>query len=169
MALVGRVGGERVGGGNHLGRAGGTHRRGPQSVVYALLSEFVLRVEVKRGSKLGQRLDLPAIEQVAVSALQMQSGQMLPCHLTRGEVLHVLRDQASRFLEFVEGLVEILQILVLRFLELEAARESLAGGFQVFDRTFTGGRARRARAKPWGPRREGPRAPDHTPAPHNTS
>src|SRR5260370_6476313 len=85
----------------------------------------------------------------------MQSGQMLPCHLTRGEVLHVLRDQASRFLEFVEGLVEILQILVLRFLELEAARESLAGGFQGFDRTFTSGGAPRVWGKSRGDGRGG--------------
>ena len=63
---------------------------------------------------------------------------MLPRDLPRGEVLDVLRDEAGRFLKFVKGLVEILQIVARRFLEFEAARESLAGGLQVFDRTVTG-------------------------------
>ena len=140
MAPVDGFGGERVGAGDHLRRACGVHRRRPQGVAYALLGEFVLRIEVQRRSKLGQRLHLPAGEQVAVSAFQMQPGQMLPRDLPRGEVLDVLRDQASGFLKFVKGLVEILQIVVLRFLEFEAAREGLAGSLQVFLRTVAGGR-----------------------------
>src|ERR1035437_9073034 len=66
---------------------------------------------------------------------------MLPRKLPRGEVLDVLRHQAGSFLKFVKGLVEILQIVALRFLKLEAAREGLAGSFQVFLGTVADGRA----------------------------
>ncbi len=141
MVPVDGFGGERVGTGDHLRGACGVNWRGSQGVEYALLGEFVLWIEIQRGSELRQRLHLPAGEQVAVSAFQMQPGQMLSRNLPRSKVLDVLWDQARRFLKFVKGLVEILQILVLRFLEFEAAREGLASGFQVFLGTVADGRA----------------------------
>src|SRR5580658_1340618 len=61
---------------------------------------------------------------------------MLPCNLARGEVVNVLRDQASRFLKFVESLVQILL-----FLERESARERLPRSLQVFLRTGASGSA----------------------------
>jgi hypothetical protein len=60
MALVDRFGDERIGTVDHLRRACGAHRHGPQGVVDALLGEFVLRIEVDRRAKLRQRLHLPA-------------------------------------------------------------------------------------------------------------
>src|SRR5260370_19453541 len=74
---------------------------------------------------------------------------MLACHLARGQVLHVLREQARRFLKFVESFVETLEFVVLRFLEFEARRKGLAGGFQVFSDTAAGRRTRGIRTQRW--------------------
>ncbi len=133
---------DRVGAGDHLRWVRGVHRRRSQGVVDALLSEFVLRIEVQRGSKLCHRLHLPATEQVGVAAFQMHSGQMLTRKLTRRKVLHILRDQARRFLKFVKSLVE-----VARFLEFEAARKGLAGSFQVVGGTMASRRTTRIGAE----------------------
>ena len=141
---------------------------GPRASTYALLGEFILRIEVQRGSELRQRLHLPAIEQVAVSAFQMHPGQMLPRHFPRGQVLHILRDQARGFLKFVKGFVETLEFVVLRFLEFEAARKGLAGGLQVLRGTV----GRQARPRSWSTAMAraagGVSAAKHTPASNNT-
>jgi hypothetical protein len=62
----------------------------------------------------------------------MKAGEVLAGEFARREVLDILGNKASGFLELVKGLVEILRIVGLRFFKFEAAGESLAGGFQVF-------------------------------------
>src|SRR5271170_3464316 len=101
------------------------HRHRPHRISYALLRKFVLRIQVQGSSELRHRLDLPATEEVAVSSLQMDPGQMLSRHFARGQVINVLWNQSGRLFKFVESLVQIL-----RLFEFEAACEGLAGGFQ---------------------------------------
>ncbi len=135
MTSFGRPGDELVGAGDHLRRAFALHEQGSRRVEQALLGEFILRIEIQRRLELRQGLDSSALDQVAVSMVQLEPGKTLSCQFTRCQVVCVLRDQAGRFLKFVQSLVQIL-----RFLEFDPARESVSGRLQVFRRAVTGGR-----------------------------
>jgi len=124
-----------------LRRFGRGYGRGSKSVADALLGEFVLWIEVERGPEFCERFDLLSTEQIVIAAPEMKAGEMLAHEFARGQVFEVLRNEASGFLEFVEGLIEILRIIILRFFKFEAAGEGLAGGFQVFRWTMATGRA----------------------------
>ncbi len=59
--------------------------RGPLShrIIQTLPGKFILRIEVQRGAKLGQRLDLAALAHLGIAPLQVVEHQLLPGQLAR--------------------------------------------------------------------------------------
>ena len=86
------------------------HWCGPKRVTDTLHREFILRIKAQRRSELRQRLDWPVLHQIAVSAFQMHTGEMLPCNLARRHILYIFRNQASCILELVQRFIQIFRL-----------------------------------------------------------
>src|SRR5271169_755048 len=110
MQLINWLGGEIVSAGDNL-RRGRVHRHWADRVLHALLRKFVLRIEVQGGAELGERLHLPAVEKVAISAVQVRARQMLSRDFPGRDVFGVLRSEARSLLKFIECFLEFLRLL----------------------------------------------------------
>src|SRR5262249_36913601 len=97
MALILRSGGDNVGAVDKLRRFGRLDSDWPESIVQALLSKFILRIELERLTELRQRFDLMPGCQVVAAFFEQRGDQLLPQHLARRQVLNVLRDKARGF------------------------------------------------------------------------
>jgi hypothetical protein len=152
-----RFGDERIDARNNLRRTASVQRHRAQRVLDTLLCEFILRIEIQRGTELSHGLYLAAIEQGAVSAFEVHPSQMLPRDFVRRDVFNVLRNEAGGFLKFQKSFFQILSVvggvlrrfLSLRFLELKSASKCLTSRLQVFGRSLARGSAPGVRAQRW--------------------